>query len=106
MQLIYWQEFIEIPWYAHLPQGSFVYDPATQRYGFQEGFVEGDLVDDFLNEPDNVTDREESGDVKMEHLKDKSGGIYTIIIILFPCMCLLRYHVLIISVLGGGGVFK
>lgn len=77
VQLKYWQEFVEIPWDAYQPPGSFTYNPATQRYGFQEGYDEGDLADDFLNEPD----KEENTDLKKEHVLDKSGG--TII----GCVC-------------------
>ena len=65
VQLKVWQEFVEIPWDAYQPSGSFTYNPATQRYGFQEGYDDGDLEDDFLKESDEEN---------TEHVKDKSGG--------------------------------
>ena len=70
VQLKYWQEFVEIPWNAYQPSRSFTYNPATQRYGFQEGYDDGDLEGDFLKEPD----KEENTDLEKEYLKDKSGG--------------------------------
>lgn len=75
VQLKFWQEFIEKPWYAYQPSGSFTYDPATQRYGFQEGFdsLERDLADDFINEPDNLIGKEDSNE-RVKHVKDESEG--------------------------------
>ena len=76
MQLKCWQESIEIPWDAYLPSGSFTYNAITQLYGFQEGYNEGDLADDFFNEPDNLTEKDWSTDVEMKHVEE--GKLHTV----------------------------
>ena len=66
-----WREFVGDLWDNRLPHlrsevygdGAFMFDPHTGRYGFQEGSEfdsEGELMDDFMNEPEeDYTQRRE-----------------------------------------------
>ena len=53
-----------------------MYDPTTQRYGFQEGFSEDDLATDFLNEPETFAKEGENGN--MNHSTGINSDITTL----------------------------
>lgn len=62
-----WSDYVSDLWEKHLPHlretivggGAFVYDPATGRYGFQEGDYEDDTISDELAVSLNIDEVDE-----------------------------------------------